>query len=194
MRYGLTTTLAPEVEPVSLAVAKTHLRIDHDDEDALISAWIVAARQLTEAYTGRRWVTQELSMTLEAFPECNGEIRLPVFPVASVDSITYRDVDGATQTLSTSLYRTWLDHNPPLVALAPDEEWPDTEDGALTAVTVNFTAGNELADVPGGVKAAILLTLGNWDENRGDQNVLIARGLPPAARFLLDSLWTGAYS
>ncbi len=188
--YGLVTLTPPASEPVSLELAKAHLRIDHDEENDLIRAWIAAARQLTESYTGRRWVSQSLRLTREGFPA--GEpIRLPVEPVSAVTLLKYRDTDGTEITLAGGAYQTFLEHSPPLIAPLPDESWPDTEAGRLAAVTVEFTAGG--GEIPEAVKAAILLTIGMWDENRGDQNRLIADGLPPGARRLLDLMWTGSY-
>jgi uncharacterized phiE125 gp8 family phage protein len=194
--YGLTLVTAPASEPVSLAVAKAHLRIDHDDEDALIASWIRAARQATESYTGRRWIEQDVRLTLAGFPRCgSGQIRLPVQPVSEITGFTYLDADGAEQTLADGTgYQTWLDHNPPLVAPPVNGYWPQTQTGAIQAVTIAFTAGGDAGDVPEQVVAAILLTIGDWDKNRAGEGDPIGRGLPPAAKWQLDQLWTGAYS
>lgn len=191
--YGLVTITPPAVEPVSLTLAKTHLRIDHDAEDLLIAGWIPGARALTESYTGRRWIEQRLRLTLGEWP-CDGENRLPVEPVASVDLVKYFDVDGVERTIDPELYQTWLDHSPPLLLPAPNQYWPQLQYGKRQAVTIEFTAGGDPADVPEQVKTAILMILGNWSENRADQNVLIARGMPPNAKWILDSLWTGSYA
>jgi len=40
---ALVMTAAPSAEPISLAEAKAHLRIDGNDEDALLASLIAAA-------------------------------------------------------------------------------------------------------------------------------------------------------
>lgn len=193
--YALTVTVAPTAEPVSLELAKQHLRIDHDAEDDLIRKWITAARELCEAHTGRRLVTQTLRLTFARFP-CDGWLRLPVEPVASVTSIAYADADGDTQTLTSGDYQEWLDHSPPLLAPLSGEIWPVVEYGNIKPVTVTFVAGASVGSVPAGVVAAMLLTLGYWDGDRGDGdtgNDATSLGLPAGAKRLLDSAWTGGY-
>lgn len=191
MRYAITTVVPPEVEPVDLALAKAHLRIDHDEEDALIQAWIAAARVLTEEYTGRRWVTQTLRLTMSGFPA--SEFEFPVTPVASVTEVAYLDDAGDEQEVDAADYQTWLDHNPPLLTFAPDGEWPDTEVERLNAVTITFVAGGAVENVPEMARAAMLQIIGQYDEARGDQNWLTSRGIPPSAKALLNMLDTGSY-
>lgn len=51
---------APAKEPVSVALAKKHLRVDSDDQDDLIGAYIVAARSMAEQHLNRALITQTL--------------------------------------------------------------------------------------------------------------------------------------
>lgn len=197
--YGLATITPPAEEPVAIGHARLHLRIDHTEEDELLQEWIATARQLTESHTGRRWMEQELRLTLADFyPDDCDVIRLPVEPVTAIDAVKYYAADGTLTTLATSGYQSWLEHHPPLVAPAPQVTWPTTQTGRLGAVQVEFTAGYaSVGDVPGQAKAAILLCLGHWYEHRGDSDDPNWRptslGMPPAAKRLLDSIATGAY-
>ena len=50
---GLKVVTAPTVEPVTLAEAKLHQRVDLDADDALISMWISAIREHAEHLTER---------------------------------------------------------------------------------------------------------------------------------------------
>ena len=50
---------APAVEPLSLAEAKSWLRVDGADEDQLIQSLITSARLGVEATTNRLLITQQ---------------------------------------------------------------------------------------------------------------------------------------
>lgn len=56
------------VEPLSLDEAKLHLRVDFGDDDTLIMALIVAARQFAETITRRALVQQQWKIVGDRFP------------------------------------------------------------------------------------------------------------------------------
>ncbi|WP_025917676.1 head-tail connector protein [Herminiimonas sp. CN] len=69
MPIKLNTT--PAVEPVSLAEAKLHLRVDFTDDDTLITMLIGAARVAAENICRRAFITQKWDLYLDAFPRQN---------------------------------------------------------------------------------------------------------------------------
>lgn len=211
MGYGLVTTVAPAAEPVSLAEAKAHLVVGHDDDDSLITRFVGAAREQTETETGRRWMPQTLTLTFERFPwRCNALIAdpcggwfngrpvilLPATPVTAVNAVRYRDGAGVLQTLTADThYLAWLAHLPPVVYPAPGKSWPETQLGRMDAVEIEFVAGyGKAAAVPNAAKVAMLLAVAFWYENRGDSEDPTEMGLPAASIRLLRSLSTGSYS
>lgn len=161
MTYGLRTVTPPTAEPVTLAEARAHARIDTVTDDAGLAARILAARQYIEQVTGRALLTQTLELSLDDFP-C-GEIALPRAPVASIVSVTYTDTAGATQTVSASDYT--LDGNslPPRLVPAYGKVWPSSR-GDVGNVKVQFVAGETAAPRP--IVQAILLLVADWNENR----------------------------
>jgi len=133
----LIQTLAPAVEPLTLAEAKLHLRVEVTDDDVLIAQLIRAARQACEAYTNRTLVATIYELTLDAFP---GEIRLPRPPLVEVSSISYVDASGVDQTLGTDVYTVDKASFMPRVYEAYNEWWPGTR-SQPKAVTVTYIAG-----------------------------------------------------
>lgn len=156
---------APSVEPVSLVEAKAHLRVTGSDEDALITALIVAAREAVEHELGRALVTQTWEKTLDMFPEA---IELTNSPVQSIASVKYLDWDGIEQTLSSSSYilDNASDSRPAWLTPAYGYDWPGTF-RTINAVKVRYFAGwPTVLAVPQAIKQWMLLNIGHWFENR----------------------------
>lgn len=196
IEYGLAVSTAATSEPVTLAEAKSHLRVvGAEDDDWIEDQLIPAARQWCEEFTGRQFVQATYDLYLDSFPSDahlvgsgrstyrGSEIRLPRPPLSSVTSITYLDGDGASQTLSSALYR--VDTRGIVGSIAPvvGQVWPDTYD-TTNAVTVRFVAG--YSSVPPAIKQAVLIVVATLFEHR--EAVIVgpnAALVPFAAKALL---------
>lgn len=177
----------PSTEPISLAEAKAHLRVDADDEDDLILGLITSARQQAEQICRRAFIIQKWMVTLDHFPisgmnNC-GEIILQYAPLISVDSITYVNSDGATQTLATSLYKVDNISEPARIMPAYGTTWPATRN-EINAVQITLTAGWENASsVPQPIKSWMLLRIAAMYENR-ESDTVIDRGVMDSLPFV----------
>lgn len=166
---GLSLYTGPTTEPLTLEEAKQHLRVDVSDDDGLIAGYILAARRLVETQTGPL-MNQTWDYTIDrGWPMVGGyySIRLPFSPCQSVTSVTYLDEDGATQTLSTSLYQTVLDAPIPYITKAYNQDWPSVRDQpAAITVRAVYGYGSHPGSVPDPLRVAIMLLVGHFYENR----------------------------
>lgn len=176
---SLTLIIPPEVEPLSLAEVKSHLRVDHTDDDATIAMYIAAARSYVDGedgFLGRALVTQTWLLTLDEFPE--DEIKIPLPPLQSVVSITYDDPDGNSVAVAPADYYVDVAKEPGWVVPISGADWP-TPLEAINAVRIQFVAGYEApggspedltANIPPAIKQGMLLLIGEWfDEKRADE-------------------------
>jgi uncharacterized phiE125 gp8 family phage protein len=183
---GLTQTVAPAKEPITVPQAKTHLRVDTDDENSLISSLIVTARRMAEAYTSRQLITATYTLDMNDFPYGYGVIWLPRTPLGAVSGITYVDTAGDTQTLATTVYEAISNDTTAKIVLKPAQDWPSVQSDKYNAATVTFTAGygSDPADVPETVQSGMLILIGELFENRDVQikdNQMISALLDTAA-------------
>lgn len=161
---GLSLLTAPAEEPVSLAEAKCHLRVEHADDDVLITALIATAREQAEHRTGRALVSQQWRLTLDTWPVAS--IELPRPRLISVDAISHLDAAGARQTLDTAAYQVIADTLVGSVQPAYGGAWPACRE-TPGSIRVDFTAGyGSAADVPQAIKAWMLLALATWYAQR----------------------------
>lgn len=152
---------------VTLAEAKAHCRVDHDDEDTLITAFVKAATAHFDGYSGvlgRALLTQTWQQDFGGFTD---GMRLAVGDLISVSSVTYYDTDNTQQTLSANVYAAHSDGIGPFLALKNGQSWPSVYT-RKDAVRVTWTAGygSAAANVPTPIRQAILLLVGHWYENR----------------------------
>lgn len=161
---GLVLTSGPAAEPLTLAEAKAHCRVDGSDDDTLITALIVTARRMAEQATGRALVTQSWRYLLDAFPVA--AIDLPQPPLVSVESVKYIASDGTLTTIASTDYTVHTSALLGLVAPAYGMSWPSPRD-VREAVRIEFTAGyGAAAAVPNDIKQWMLLQICHWYDNR----------------------------
>jgi uncharacterized phiE125 gp8 family phage protein len=166
----------PTIEPVTLAEARAHLRVDLVDDDGLIEGLIRTVREYVEVHVLRRaLLTQTWDMYLDAWPESD-RVDVPLPPLQSVSWVKYTDDTGAISTLASGSYLVDTVREPGRVVLKSGYTWPATTLQVVNGVNIRFVCGwSAAADVPKPIKQAILLMVGDLYENR--ENTLIGQGL-----------------
>lgn len=152
---------APTVEPVTLSEVKAHCVIGHDEDDALLSIMVSAAREHGESLTGRSWAPKTLEVVLDRFPVSG--IDLPASPVTAVTSIKYLDADGVEQTMPDTDY--YVDMDSLVGRVIPKDAWPETAD-RLNAVRVRYEAGFPAGSIPSALKQWLLIRVATLYEHR----------------------------
>jgi len=156
----------PDSEPMTLAQAKAHLRVDAADDDAYITAMIVAARQWVEQMANLCLIEQTVVERFDSFPTY-GYFDLSKSPVMAVTSIQYTDSNGDLQTWAAGNYEVDTVTKPARVMVKFGISYPTTR-LALAPVTVTYTAGfgDEADDIPIPIIQAMKLFIGELYENR----------------------------
>jgi uncharacterized phiE125 gp8 family phage protein len=184
----------PTEKPVSLVEAKAHLRVEHSEEDTLITSCIAAATARIDGRNGwlrRALISQTWKLYLPWFPVARC-IALPMPPLQSVTSIKYQDGSDVEQTFSSGSYQVVKTEDEGYIYLKTGESWPGATFERPDAVKIEFVAGyGAAAAVPENIKQAILIEVGALykekgdDEIKADPSVFTKRLLAPHKRMLL---------
>lgn len=164
MKHKLITP--PSVEPVTLAEAKAHMRIDSSTDDTYINTLITASREYCETYQNRVYCTQTWEVALDEF-NMDGIIELHKSPLQSVTSLKYYDADDTEYTFDPSNYYVDTYATKGAISLNYWDAFPTNILRPKNSVIVRYVAGHGVAaNVPTKVKQAILLLITHWYENR----------------------------
>lgn len=172
----------PAIEPISLAEAKAFLRIEHADDDDVVTALIVGARIYIETQIRRALITQRWRLVRDAWAQ-SGRIEVRPAPLKSLDAV--RVDDGQSEPLEVDVEGFFVDTAGSTLVFAP---WAlpqpaRTAGGIELDVTLGY--GDAAIDVPEPLRQAIRLLVGHWYENRGLVSPDAGHLLPAAMRALL---------
>lgn len=149
---SLQTLTAPASEPVSLAEAKLFCRVDHAEEDALVTRLVGAARAEVEARTGLALVARTVRERRDRFPPGAHAIRLARGPVTQVLGVSVVGADGVSRPLPLDDLRIDLAGG----RIAPKLAWPG-DIGPPGAVSIDYACGfGPAASVPPELGQAVL--------------------------------------
>ena len=184
----VTRKTEPSVEPVILAEAKKHLRIEDDwaEDDAYITALISVARRTVEDHTGRTLIDTVFVFNFPFWQTC---FELPRGNVSSVEKVEYRDEDAVLVELAADQYR---------LSPAGDGESYLVATGAFTApelhedivndriqITAKAGYGADATKVPQPLKQAILYMIAHLYDMRAP---VMAGATPTAVPFTVNAL------
>jgi uncharacterized phiE125 gp8 family phage protein len=149
-------------EPITLTELKVHLDIQRDDQDAMLTGFIAAAREWVENATGLILAPRAVTQAFNGF----GTLVLHAWPIAALPEleVKYTDAGGITQTVTDA--RLALGRRPATVLPAFGAAWP-THSGeeVIVSVAAGYVSPD---DVPAALKAAMLLICGSLYMHRED--------------------------
>lgn len=173
----------PTTKVVSYADIKSQLRIDSNDEQNLLEAYIDAATDMAENYCNRHFITHQYKLYFNEqvqtasliFPNCTLE------ETGSNKPINWLDENGAAQSSDKAYIDAFS--NPSLAYLSSDFPGTTLKDNAANTFYFWFNTGygSASADVPEAIKQAIKLIVADMYYFREDRK----RQFPMASQILL---------
>jgi uncharacterized phiE125 gp8 family phage protein len=181
--YTIEVVTPPESEPVTLNELKAHLRLNDDSEDALLTGFIKAAREVFESYTGRIVLPTTLRQHVPYF---NSRVYLMRSQARSIVSVKYWDASNVLTTLEdfhsdviTCPGSVWLD------------SYPVTSSTKSPKAYVEFEAGWEPEQVPEMVKVGIKLLAAHYYEQRNSHSPEDLKTVPMGFKAVCEQFKTG---
>jgi hypothetical protein len=197
---GLTVTVEPTQEPVTLQEVKEYLRLEDSLDERNLRPMLETARRYAEEYLGMALMSQTLTLYIDTPTDQYDSlwegiktgpymdyykkyITLPRPPVASVTHVkTYDDEDTATTFASTRYYVDTA-RSPARVCLRTGESWPSSLRVA-NGIEVKYVAGHTSPySIPEPIRLGILQHIAYLYEHRGDMYAPVQQ-MPPMLKTL----------
>ncbi|HET8799628.1 MAG TPA: head-tail connector protein [Marinobacter sp.] len=169
---------------ITIEQAKAHLRVEHGEEDSLITSLIASAFRHIENRTGQVFDSRDgIVMLADRLPQGSCGLELQWTPVRAVTEVSYLDPDGVRTVLESGALDVDKRGVYPVLYPAIDTSWPNHRP-QRSSVQITVNAGWE--QCPADVSAAALLIIGHLYEHRESVVVgTISSELPMGVEMLL---------
>lgn len=181
----------PAVEPVSISELKAHLAITDSGDDDILFDLIGEAREQIEQSSGLALISQQWRLTIDQWPAGKQEwwdgvreghismlygpnsaswLKLPVYPLISVNSVTvFDEASNSSAVTVADVFDIDTQQTPGRMGLKFGATWPIAL-RPTNAIQVVYTAGygTGASDVPRTLRRAVRALAGYLYAHRGD--------------------------
>jgi len=170
--HSLELVDAPLITPITIEEVKAQLRVEHDDDDTILTRLIDVAVTYTDVRgaLGQAMITQKWAQWINANPPQN--VSLILGPVQDVTAIKYYDTDGVLQTDDINNYQVFGTDFATVISPKDSFTWPVSQQRS-DAIKIEYEIGygDEITSVPQTIRHALMLLIGHWYDNREQTGV-----------------------
>ena len=175
LQYKIITDVT--TEPVTAAEARVHLRVLDTADDTYITSLIASARSYAESAHACAYADK----TIEAVTDTLGNIDLPIKTLKTLTSVVLTDSDGVEHNITADFIADYYSSR--LIYTGSTNAYKLYK---VNPIKVTYVATGTPDKT---TRQAILLLVGHWYENRGDES---NADIPEAAKRLLGLSFNGA--
>ncbi|SHF50253.1 head-tail connector protein [Caloramator proteoclasticus] len=177
----------PKADVLTLEEVKSHLRVDGDDEDSIISSYIKAAREYAEIFTGRSFVEKTYEYVVNP-KEKYAYIELPMPPLIEVLEVLCVDKNNQELKLTEGYdYYVLKGYDESLIYPSLERGWPKESLERIGSIKIKYRTGYSEAPMP--VKQAILILTSHFYESRENLTTKDYKEIPFGVSTLLRPFW-----